>query len=44
MKERKQGRYKCLHCNEYFNTHENITTHLWEDLVQKDYRYKEVQK
>ena len=39
--KRKSGKYKCLDCGTYFNSHENMAQHLFEDLVQTDSRYNE---
>jgi hypothetical protein len=39
-KRRKSGLYKCKHCNCYFDSHINITQHLFDEFAFRDNRYK----
>jgi hypothetical protein len=40
MKTKQSGRYKCLHCGGYFDCHEDMSVHLWEEMVYTDQRFK----
>ena len=40
VKPRKSGIYRCLHCGNFFDNHESITVHLFENFVISDSRFK----